>query len=121
LKEELLPGLRFDIPDFVPAVFGEVPQFDELAEEAFDKCQNWKTPLYKQGFGWMKWPQAQRRNFWCSGFKTSQSFLWCGSTTAARILQLAGRYTNGRLSDSMDSNQTKDGYQYYGTPWTEQV
>ncbi len=37
LKEELLPGLRLDVPDFVPAVFGQVLQLAELAEEVFDK------------------------------------------------------------------------------------
>ena len=60
LKEELLPGLRLDIPDFVPAVFGQVLQLDELAEEMFDKCQCGETPLYKQGSGWTKWPPSAK-------------------------------------------------------------
>jgi len=60
LKEELLSGLRLDIPDFVPAVFGQVPQLDELAEELFDKCQDEETPLYKQGSGWTKWPPSAK-------------------------------------------------------------
>lgn len=60
LKEELLPGLRLDIPDFVPAVFRQVPQLDELAEEVFDKCQDGEIPLYKQGSGWAKWPPSAK-------------------------------------------------------------
>ncbi len=60
LKEELLPGLRLDIPDFVPAVFGQIPRLDELAEEAFGKCQDGETPLYKQGSGWTKWPPSAK-------------------------------------------------------------
>ena len=60
LKEELLPGLRLDIPDFVHAVFGQVPQLDELAEEVFDKCQDGETSLYKQGSGWTKWPPSAK-------------------------------------------------------------
>ena len=60
LKEELLPSLRLDIPDFVPAVFGQVPQLDELAEEVFNKCQDGETPLYKQGSGWTRWPPSAR-------------------------------------------------------------
>ena len=63
LKEELLPGLRFDIPDFVPAVFGQIPQLDELAEEVFDKCQDGKTPLYTQDSGWTKWPPSAKEEF----------------------------------------------------------
>jgi hypothetical protein len=56
LKEELLLGLRLDIPDFVLVVFEQVSQLDELAEEMFNKCQDGETSLYKQGFGWTKWP-----------------------------------------------------------------
>ena len=60
LKEELLPSLRLDIPDFVPAVFGQVPHLDELAEKVFDKCQDGEIPLYKQGSGWTKWPPSAK-------------------------------------------------------------
>jgi len=60
LKEELLPSLRIDIPDLVPAVFGQIPRPDELAEEVFDKCQDGETPLYKQGSGWTTWPPSAK-------------------------------------------------------------
>ena len=56
LKEELLPSLRLEIPDFIPAIFGQVQQLDEIAEKVFDRCQAGETPLYTQGFGWTKWP-----------------------------------------------------------------
>lgn len=60
LKEELLPSLRLDIPDFVPAVFGQVPRLDELAEDLFDNCQSKEIPLYKQGSGWAEWPLSPK-------------------------------------------------------------
>ena len=60
LKEELLPSLRLDIPDFIPAVFGQVPQLDGLAEEVLDKCQSGKVPLYRKGSGWTQWPRSAK-------------------------------------------------------------
>ena len=56
LKEELLPSLRIDIPDFVDAVFGYVPQLEDLAETIFGLCQEEDTLLYNEGSGWSKWP-----------------------------------------------------------------
>ncbi|KAL9019595.1 MAG: hypothetical protein Q9185_003137 [Variospora sp. 1 TL-2023] len=56
LTQELLPSLRIDIPDFVDAVFGCVPQLEELAETIFGLCQEEDTPIYKEGSGWSKWP-----------------------------------------------------------------
>ena len=58
LREELLPSLRLDIPDFVDAVFGCVQQLEELAETVFILCQEEDTPLYKEGSGWSKWPSS---------------------------------------------------------------
>jgi len=52
LREELLPTLRIDIPDFIPAVFGHIPRLDELAEAVFDRCQEENTRLYTKGNGW---------------------------------------------------------------------
>ena len=60
LKEELLPSLRIDIPDFVDAVFGCVPQLDELTETVFGLCQEEDTPLYNKGSGWSKWPSKAK-------------------------------------------------------------
>ncbi len=60
MKEELFPSLRIDIPDFVPAVFGQVPQLEEFAEKVSDRYQNRVTLLYKRGSGWMKWPPSAK-------------------------------------------------------------
>ncbi len=60
LRDELLPGLRLDIPDFVYAVFGQVPRLDELAEKVFDTCQEGDAPLYVHGCGWTKWPPSAK-------------------------------------------------------------
>ena len=51
VREGLLPGLRLDIPDFVHAVFGQVPRLDELAKEVSDICQQGNRPLYIHGSG----------------------------------------------------------------------
>jgi len=58
LREELLPTLRIDIPDFIPAVFGHIPRLDELAETVFDRCQEEDTRLYTKGSGWTEWPRS---------------------------------------------------------------
>jgi len=58
LKQELLPSLRIDIPDFTDAVFGHVPRLDELAEAVFDLCQEGDAPQYKEGSGWARWPRS---------------------------------------------------------------
>ena len=52
LRKELLPTLRIDIPDFIPAVFGHIPLLDELAQTVFDRCQEENTRLYTKGIGW---------------------------------------------------------------------
>ncbi|KAL8855463.1 MAG: hypothetical protein Q9178_007896 [Gyalolechia marmorata] len=52
LREELLPTLRIDIPDFISAVLGHIPRLDELAETVFDRCQEENTQLYTKGSGW---------------------------------------------------------------------
>ena len=89
LKEELLPGLRLDIPDFVPAVFGQIPQLDELAEEAFNKCQDGSAPLYKQDSGWIKWPANAKEELVLEWLQDLMKHLMvlvniCGSHPAAR-------------------------------------
>lgn len=56
LREELLPTLRIDIPDFIPAVFGRIRRLDELTETVFGRCQEENTRLYIKGSGWTEWP-----------------------------------------------------------------
>ncbi len=58
LKQELLPSLRIDVPDFTDAVFEHVPRLDELAEAVFDLCQEGDAPQYKEGSGWARWPRS---------------------------------------------------------------
>ncbi|KAL8764940.1 MAG: hypothetical protein Q9209_007804 [Squamulea sp. 1 TL-2023] len=89
LKEELLPGLRLDIPDFVPAVFGQVPHLDKLAGEVFDKCQDRERPLYQQGAGWTKWPPSAKEELvleWLQDLMKRLTVLVnvCGSHSTAR-------------------------------------
>ena len=60
LKQELLPSLRIDIPDFIDAVFGLIPRLDELAETVFELCVEGDTPLYKEGSGWARWPRSAK-------------------------------------------------------------
>ncbi|KAI4223086.1 MAG: hypothetical protein L6R40_008535 [Gallowayella cf. fulva] len=62
LREELLPTLRIDIPDFIPAVFGHIPRLDELVETVFDRCQQEDTRLYTEGSGWTKWPPSAKED-----------------------------------------------------------
>lgn len=62
LREELLPTLRIDVPDFIPAVFGHIPRLDELAEMVFDRCQEEDTRLYTQGSGWTEWPPSAKED-----------------------------------------------------------
>ncbi|KAI4285572.1 MAG: hypothetical protein L6R38_000539 [Xanthoria sp. 2 TBL-2021] len=62
LREELLPILRIDIPDFISAVFGHIPRLDELAETVFDRCQEEKTQLYTKGSGWTEWPPSAKED-----------------------------------------------------------
>jgi len=58
LREEILPTLRIDVPNFIPAVFGHIPRLDKLAETVFDRCQEEDTPLYTKGSGWNGWPPS---------------------------------------------------------------
>ena len=62
LRGELLPTLRIDIPDFIPAVFGHIPQLDELAETVFDRCQEENTRLYTEGRGWSECPPSAKED-----------------------------------------------------------
>ncbi|KAL8669127.1 MAG: hypothetical protein Q9168_006267 [Polycauliona sp. 1 TL-2023] len=62
LREELLPTLRIDIPDFIPAVFGHISRLDELTETVFDRCQEGDTPLYTKGSGWTDWPPSAKED-----------------------------------------------------------
>ena len=57
LKEELRPSLRFDIPDFVNAVFENVPHLEELADTAFKICQEGDDVRYTKSAGWSGWPK----------------------------------------------------------------
>ena len=94
LKEELLPSLRLDIPDFFPAVFGQVPQLDELAEEVFNRCRDSETPFYKHGAGWTKWPPRAKEELvleWLQGF-SKRLVVWFNdrgshSTTCRQVYQ----------------------------------
>lgn len=56
LREELRSNLRFDIPDFVEAIFGQVLWLDKLAEVAFGLCRKGENPKYSEGSGWTEWP-----------------------------------------------------------------
>ena len=62
LREELLPTLRIDIPDFIPAVFGHISQLDELAETVFDRCKEENTRLYTKGSGCTEWPTSAKED-----------------------------------------------------------
>lgn len=62
LKEELLPSLRLDIPDFIQAVFGRLPQLHELADKVFQICQDGDAPLFTEGKGWAQWPPSAREH-----------------------------------------------------------
>lgn len=62
LREELLPTLRIDIPDFIPTVFGHIPRLDELADTVFDRCQEENTRLYTKGNGWTEWPSSAKED-----------------------------------------------------------
>lgn len=62
LREELLPTLRIDVPDFIPAVFGHISRLDELAEMVFDRCQEEDTRLYTKGSGWTEWPTSAKED-----------------------------------------------------------
>ncbi len=62
LREELLPTLRIDIPNFIPAVFGHIPQLDELADTVFDRCQEEDTRLYIKGSGRTEWPPSAKED-----------------------------------------------------------
>jgi len=102
LKEELLLGLRLDIPDFVPVVFGQVSQLDELAEEVFNKCQDGETSLYKQGSGWTKWPPSAMDELvleWLQDL-TKRLVVWVNdrcshSTTCRQVYQGSTVYLDG--------------------------
>ncbi|KAI9758368.1 MAG: hypothetical protein M1835_000602 [Candelina submexicana] len=60
LREELLPSLRIDIPDFVHAVFGHVPRLNELSEQVFDIFQEGDAPAYTEDSGWAMWPPSAK-------------------------------------------------------------
>ena len=62
LREELLPTLRIDVPDFIPAVFGHISRLDELAEMVFDRCQEEDIRLYTKGSGWTEWPMSAKED-----------------------------------------------------------
>ncbi len=102
LKEELLPSLRIDIHDFVHAVFGLVPQLDELAEKVFDRCREGDAPLYTIGSGWAKWPRSANEELvleWLQGL-TNRFAVWTterGERFAAgrQIYQGPGVYLDG--------------------------
>ena len=57
MKKELRPSLRFDIPDFVSAVFGDVPHLEKLAGVAFMSCQEGDDIRYTKDAGWIGWPE----------------------------------------------------------------
>ncbi|MCJ1473154.1 hypothetical protein MMC13_001805 [Lambiella insularis] len=102
LKEELLPSLRIDIPDFIDAVFRHVPQLDELAEAVFELCLEGDTPLYKEGGGWARWPGSAKEELvleWLQDLM-KRFTAWineCGVHSAAhrRIYQGPGIYLDG--------------------------
>lgn len=57
MKKELRPSLRFDIPDFVSAVFGHVPHLEKLADTAYKICQEGDDIRYTKDAGWSGWPE----------------------------------------------------------------
>lgn len=102
LKEELLPSLRLDIPDFVHTVFGRLPQLHELAEKVFQRCQDGDAPIYTIGRGWTKWPPSAREHLvldWLQEL-TTRFTAWTteyGEPVAARrqFYQGPGSYLDG--------------------------
>jgi len=106
LKEELLPSLRIDIPDFIHAVFGLVPRLDELAEKVFDICKEGDAPLYTIGSGWAKWPPSANEELvleWLQGL-TNQFAAW---TTECSERFAAGRQIYQGPSVYLDGSAVK--------------
>ena len=80
LKEELLPSLRLDIPDFTHAVFGQISRLDELAEDVFDHVRMGKHCSTSKASVGLSGLQTQRRNLFWSGFKISRRVLRSGKS-----------------------------------------
>lgn len=90
LREELLPTLRIDVPDFIPAVFGPYPRLDKLAETVFDRCQEEDTPLYTKGSGWNGWPPSADEDLvleWLQDLMT-RFMAWTNDVHAAASRQI---------------------------------
>ena len=102
LKEKLLPSLRLDIPDFAHTVFGRLSQLHELAQKAFQRCQDGDAPLFTVDKGWAKWPPSAREHLvldWLQDI-TTRFTEWTterGERVAARrqLYQGPGSYLNG--------------------------
>lgn len=100
LREELLPTLRIDIPDFIPAVFGHIPRLDELAETVFDRCQEGDTRLYIKGSGWTEWPPSAKEDLvleWLQDLM-KRFVAWTNgvhSTTSRQIYKGPSTYLDG--------------------------
>ncbi|KAL9028237.1 MAG: hypothetical protein Q9196_003371 [Gyalolechia fulgens] len=102
LREELLPSLRIDIPDFVDAVFGCVPRLEELAETIFRLCQEGDNPLYTQDGGWSKWHPSAKEELvllWLQEL-VERLTVWVGehstgATASRQIYRGPGIYLDG--------------------------
>ena len=102
LKEELLPSLRLNIPDFINAVFGQVPQLEELTETIFGLCQEGDTPPYVEGTGWSKWPSKAEEKAvlgWLQEFM-GHLMVWISkhstrATESRQIYRGPGKYLDG--------------------------
>ena len=57
LKDELGSSLYIGVPGFYEAFFGEVAELESMAKAVFKKCQEGKSPLYKEEGGWRDWPK----------------------------------------------------------------
>ena len=100
LREELLPTLRIDVPDFIPAVFGHISRLDELAEMVFDRCQEEDTRLYTKGSGWTEWPMSAKEDLvldWLHNLM-KRFVAWMNSvypTTSRQIYKGPSAYLDG--------------------------
>ncbi|KAG9236004.1 hypothetical protein BJ875DRAFT_494545 [Amylocarpus encephaloides] len=57
LKDELESNLIIDHPEFFNKFFDGVPRQGEIAAAVFEICKEAEAPLYKEGTGWVGWPE----------------------------------------------------------------
>ncbi|KAF7863216.1 hypothetical protein EAF04_007298 [Stromatinia cepivora] len=56
LREEIEGSLIVDLPDFFNTFFEPIPKLSEIAEIVFHMCKDSELPLYREGTGWVEWP-----------------------------------------------------------------